>query len=118
MKPKVHRAATAPLITSTTTVTVSATPNAAPPPPPITFNWTENPFKCDGGTRIFGYFVGFSAGETVKYTSVAAAITNVTGTASASGWDVQWYCTSVSSWDLTATGQSSGRTHTITINGW
>ena len=83
----------------------------------ISVTWIENPFRCDGGVRPLGRLTGFLPGERVVYTSPQTGAL-IPGTATASGVaNMQWVCDSATTWQLTATGQRSGRAKTMTVTG-
>ncbi len=80
----------------------------------------ENPFACNGEVRIFGRLSGAEPGEEVAFTSPqASGISN--GVADENGeLPIRWSCDADrigTSWDLTATGVSSGRTVTFSFTG-
>lgn len=95
----------------------------APPPeelPTPTVEINEDPFLCDGGSRVFATLSGFLPGEIVDFASLqASGLTD--GQADASGdLAIQWTCEATDAdtvWELTATGARSGRTVTFTLSG-
>ena len=98
-------------------------PAPAPPPktpaPTITLNLTvtENPFRCDGQSRVFGQLSGALPGETLSYSSVPPqTLTN--GVADSNGdHPLDWQCNPGDSGPdtLTARGLSSGRSGSVTF---
>lgn len=92
----------------------------APTPTDLTVSLVEDPFKCDGETRIFGGLSGAEADEEVAFTSPqASGIRN--GQADADGnLSIRWQCEPAQAgtqWELTATGVESGRSVTFTFTG-
>lgn len=81
---------------------------------------TEDPFSCDGVSRVFGSLSGAEPGEQVGFSSPqASGILN--GTAGDDGnLDIRWQCDADrvgTTWELTATGLTSGRTVTFSFSG-
>jgi hypothetical protein len=102
-------------------------PPTPPPPPPSTTEaprvrivYTEEPFRCDGGSRYFAVLSGFGPGETVLFRSPGIATLNP-GRADGTGeLEVRWRCEpsfAGRTWDVTATGQQTGRSITFRIVG-
>ncbi len=99
-------------VTAPTTTTIA--------PPPLVIDLIENPFKCDGESRIFGGLTGAAPGEQISFTSPqASGILN--GTADAEGaTPIRWQCDPDqvgTTWELTATGVESGRTASFSFTG-
>lgn len=115
--------------TSGKTVTFSVTgvdstgvvePAPGPPPSDLTVSLVEDPFLCDGETRIFGGLSGAEPDEEVAFTSPqATGIRN--GQADADGnLSIRWQCDPTQAgtqWDLTATGVTSGRSVSFSFTG-
>jgi polyisoprenoid-binding protein YceI len=95
----------------------------APPPevlPTPTVQVDEDPFLCDGGSRVFATLSGFLPGEIVDFVSPqGSGLTE--GQADGSGdLPIRWTCGAANAgtvWELTATGARSGRTVTFTVAG-
>ena len=91
-----------------------------PGPSELTVSLIESPFICNGETRIFGGLTGAESNEEVSFTSPqATGIRN--GQADADGsLSIRWQCDATQAgmtWELTATGLTSGRTVTFTFTG-
>ena len=80
----------------------------------------EDPFLCDGGSRVFATLSGFLPDEIVDLVSPQASGLRE-GQADDSGdLPVRWTCGAADAgtvWELTATGARSGRTVTFTVAG-
>ena len=103
-----------------TTTTTSTTTTAAANPKSLDVSFSENPFACDNQRRPFGSVFNASPGETVTF--VADGIGDLLpGTADNSGRvTINWRCQAWhvdTTWKLTATGQTSGRTVTFSFSG-
>lgn len=101
-------------------VDAEATPTPGAEPTALAIVLNENPFACNGEVRIFGRLTGAEPGEEVAFTSPqASAIKN--GVADENGeLPIRWSCTADrvgTSWDLTATGVTSGRAVTFSFSG-
>ncbi|MGH1488101.1 MAG: hypothetical protein ACRBK7_01700 [Acidimicrobiales bacterium] len=99
---------------------VTAPATATTTPPALVVDVIENPFKCNGESRIFGGLTGASPGEQIAFTSPqASGILN--GTADGDGaTSIRWQCDPDqvgTTWELTATGVESGRTVTFSFAG-
>ncbi|MEL6983646.1 MAG: hypothetical protein AAFO29_14560 [Actinomycetota bacterium] len=113
--------------TSTTTPTETTVPEpttttAAPfdPATQLRVTLAEDPFVCDSGTREFALVAGADPNEQVAFTSPQAdGLRN--GTADANGeLPIRWQCEPTqagTTWELTATGVTSGRTVTFIFAG-
>jgi hypothetical protein len=95
----------------------------APPPEELqtpTIQVGENPFLCDGGSRVFATLSGFLPGEVVDFVSPQASGL-AEGQADDSGnLPLRWTCGADDAdtvWELTATGARSGRTVSFTVTG-
>ncbi|MEM9564678.1 MAG: hypothetical protein AAGA93_18800 [Actinomycetota bacterium] len=106
-------------------VTTAPDPDQPVPTQPIdpvelTVELIENPFACDGGTRVFAGLSGLEPNETVAFSSPQSPGLRA-GTADADGnLPVRWQCDADqvgTTWDLTATGETSGRTVTFSFTG-
>ncbi len=89
-------------------------------PAALSVSLVENPFACNGETRIFGGLTGAEPNEQVAFTSPQAS--NISsGTADADGaLNIRWQCDAEqagTTWELTATGATSGRTVTFSFTG-
>ncbi|MGI9598844.1 MAG: hypothetical protein ACR2QK_21950 [Acidimicrobiales bacterium] len=89
-------------------------------PTELTVNLVENPFVCNSETRIFGGLSGADPNETVAFSSPQAS-SILPGTADADGaLPIRWQCDpeqAGTTWELTATGETSGRTVTFSFVG-
>jgi cytoskeletal protein RodZ len=101
---------------------IAAEPTTVPGAPPAALNvvLNENPFACNSEVRVFGRLSGADPGEEIAFTSPQASdIGN--GTADENGErPIRWSCGPErvgTSWDLTATGVTSGRTVTFSFSG-
>jgi hypothetical protein len=114
--------------TSSTTVTTAttvppattATTAAFDPATDLRVTLAEDPFVCDSGTREFALVAGADPNEQVAFTSPQAdGLRN--GTADANGeLPIRWQCEPTqagTTWELTATGVTSGRTVTFIFAG-
>lgn len=91
-----------------------------PGPTELTVSLIESPFICNGETRIFGGLTGAESNEEIAFTSPqASGIRN--GQADADGsLSIRWQCDAAQAgmtWELTATGVTSGRSVTFTFSG-
>ncbi len=86
----------------------------------LAVSFTENPFACDGQSRVFATIANFLPGEFVDFSSPQASALRQ-GQADGSGTlAIRWQCGAGDIdhlWDLTATGASSGKTTTFRISG-
>ncbi|MEM7273781.1 MAG: hypothetical protein AAF547_11925 [Actinomycetota bacterium] len=80
----------------------------------------EDPFRCDGETRIFGGLSGADANEQIAFSSPQSSGIQP-GMADANGeLSIRWNCDASqigTEWQLTATGVTSGRSVTFTFTG-
>ncbi len=80
----------------------------------------EDPFLCDGGTREFALIAGADPNETIAFSSPQTGDLR-SGTADANGeLPIRWQCEPTqagTTWELTATGDTSGRTITFIFAG-
>jgi hypothetical protein len=98
-------------------------PGQAPPPAAtverLTVTLTENPFRCDSGTRELGYVGGAVHGERITFSSPQLGTLN-TGTAGPDGRvPLTWVCQpsdAGSSWQVIARS-ASGATVSFTVTG-
>ncbi len=103
-------------------VTEAADPDEPDPVDPVelTVEVIEDPFACDGGTRVFAGLSGLEPNETVAFSSPQSPGLR-SGTADAEGnLPVRWQCDPEQAgtmWDLTATGETSGRAVTFSFTG-
>ncbi len=81
---------------------------------------TEQPFICDGAKRAFAQLSGGVANEEIAFSSPQTA-NLASGTADASGaLPINWSCTpdqAGTTWELTASGVTSGKTVTFIFSG-
>ncbi len=81
---------------------------------------TEDPFVCNGQAREFGKLSGAEPNEEIGFTSPQATGIS-SGNADANGERaIRWSCTpdqAGTTWELTATGKTSGRTVTVSFTG-
>lgn len=95
-----------------------AAPIVTGPDPVITID--ENPFACDGTSRVFGTISNLVANEFVDFTSPQTGNLRQ-GQADADGrLPVRWSCDAAdvgTTWQVTATGQSSRRPVTFSLTG-
>ena len=100
--------------------TTSITPvPVAPVVSALSVSLTENPFTCDGGSRVFGTVSGALGGESISFTSSPSeSISNVTANSSGVA-SMRWWCNpdEATTWSITARGVSSGRTVTFSLTG-
>ncbi len=86
----------------------------------LTVELVENPFRCDGESRVFGGLAGAEPGEEIAFSSPQATGLSP-GTADDNGeLDIRWQCVPDrvgTTWELTATGVTSGRSVTFTFTG-
>jgi hypothetical protein len=106
---------------------LAGTPDSTILPPPTTVNpnlldvlVTEDPFVCDNVLRPFAQLSGATPNEEIAFNSPQTA--NLTsGTAEADGTlPIRWSCTpdqAGTTWELTATGVTSGKSATISFTG-
>ncbi len=91
-----------------------------PPPLPLSAALTESPFRCDNATRTAATISNATPGEQITLTSPQATGL-ATLTANGSGQaGIGWQCSpygNVWSWQITATGTTSGRSTTFSITG-
>ena len=82
--------------------------------------FTENPFRCDGQGRGFGRITGALPGETVSFWSAQVADLSAGAADAAGELPIRWLCDpqeAGQNWELTATGNTSGRTLTFIVTG-
>ncbi len=103
-----------------TTETTGSTVDPGPEPTALSVELIENPFSCDGGTRVFAGISGAEPNESIAFSSPQSSGLNP-GTADADGnVAVRWVCDPEqvgTTWELTATGETSGRTVTFSFTG-
>ncbi len=89
-------------------------------PPALTVALTENPFACDSTVRPFADLSGAAPNEEVTFSSPQSSGIRP-GTADANGeLTIRWQCDPAqagTTWELTATGATSGSTVTFTFTG-
>lgn len=106
-----------PTETSTTETTLGTT---IPDPDQLQYTITEEPFICDGGTRQFAELRGAAPNEQVEFSSPQSSGL-LPGTADANGvLPIRWQCDpeqAGTTWELTATGVTSGKTVTFIFAG-
>ena len=104
--------------TATTATTAGGATTAAPTA--LVVDLIEEPFRCDGETRVFGGLSGAAPNEQIAFTSPQSSGISP-GTADAEGnLSIRWNCTPDQAgtvWDLTATGETSGRSVSFTLTG-
>ena len=95
----------------------------APPPEDLltpTVRIEEDPFLCDGGSRVFATISGFLPQEVVEFESQQSDDLSA-GRADDNGdLPLRWTCgrdDAGTVWELTATGTRSGRTTSVTLTG-
>ena len=95
-------------------------PDPDPEPTALAVEVIENPFVCDSETRIFAGLSGAEPNEQVAFSSPQSPGLR-SGTADADGnLPIRWNCDpdqAGTMWELTATGETSGRTVTFTFTG-
>lgn len=111
-----------------TTVPGAETTDSTPPasdttvvdPNALRVTVIEDPFVCDGGTREFALIGGADPNESVSFTSPQASGLR-SGEADVNGdLPIRWQCDPAqagTTWELTATGESSGRSVTFEFTG-
>ncbi|MEM7096374.1 MAG: glycoside hydrolase domain-containing protein [Actinomycetota bacterium] len=82
----------------------------------------EDPFVCDGGTRIIGTVDGFGAGEDVEFRSPqidggADGIFSVRTADDLGVVEMKWSCTAPKMWEVSVRGRASNLGATFTIVG-
>ena len=80
----------------------------------------EDPFVCDGGSRVFGSLSGFLADEVVNFSSPQASALKSGQANDAGDLPIRWSCEAADAetvWELTASGAQSGRTVSFTLTG-
>ncbi len=91
-----------------------------PEPTALSVEVIEDPFVCNGETRIFAGLSGAEPNEEVAFSSPQSPGLR-SGTADADGnLPLRWQCDpdqAGTMWELTATGENSGRTVTFTFTG-
>jgi hypothetical protein len=102
------------------TGTTTPVPTTVLDPTQFQITLLEEPFICDGGTRVFAQLAGAAANEEVSFTSPQSA--NIkSGTADAGGGlPIRWQCEpeqAGTTWELTATGVTSGKSATFIFAG-
>jgi hypothetical protein len=104
-------------------VTAGQTTGTAPTgtaPTALVVDIIENPFACDGGTRVFAGLTGAEPNESIAFSSPQSPGLR-SGQADATGaLPIRWQCDPAqagTTWELTATGETSGRTVTFTFTG-
>jgi hypothetical protein len=92
------------------------------PPAPVerlTVTLTENPFRCDGGSRELGYVSGAAPGERITFSSPQLGTLH-TGTAGQDGQaPLNWLCQpsdAGTTWQVIGTGMN-GETVSFTVTG-
>lgn len=102
------------------TITFAIEGLAAPPAPDPTVTLMEDPFVCDGATRVVATIGGFLSGEFVDFTSPEADTLRQGQADDTGALPVRWTCGSDDigrTWDVTATGTTSDRAVTFRITG-
>lgn len=106
-------ATTQPLPSITTTTVIN-------PATQLRVTVAEDPFVCDGGTREFAQISGADPNETIAFSSPQTEGLR-SGQADANGeLPIRWQCDPTqagTTWELTATGETSGRTATFIFAG-
>jgi hypothetical protein len=104
---------------ATGTTTATTGPSTAAPTE-LTVQLTENPFRCDGVTRVFGTLSGATPNEEILFSSPQSSGLS-SGTAGEDGTlPIRWQCDAdqaATVWELTATGATSGRSVTFSLTG-
>ena len=83
---------------------------------------TEDPFVCDGGTRVMGTVTGFVPGEDVDFRSpqINGGLDGIFSTREADGQgtvEMKWSCDEAKVWEVAVSGRSSGFSTTFTVTG-
>lgn len=83
---------------------------------------TEDPFVCDGGTRVMGTVEGFAAGEDVDFRSpqINGGADGIFSTREADDQgivEMKWSCDDAKIWEVAVSGRSTGFSTTFTITG-
>lgn len=83
---------------------------------------TEDPFVCDGGTRVMGTVEGFVAGEEVDFRSpqINGGLDGIFSTREADPQGVvemKWSCDEAKVWEVSVSGRSTGFSTTFTVTG-
>jgi large repetitive protein len=98
----------------------SSKPVPSPPPPVLSLSITENPFICNNTSHKLGTLSGANPGETITFFSSGVSGL-LPGVASAGGTlGLIWDCAPAekgTTWTLTATGSSSGRSGSASFSG-
>ena len=106
--------------TSATTSAPTTATTLRPPPGSLGATLTENPFTCDDGLRPIGTITGALPGETIDFTSPTVGGL-LPGTADGAGnRTIRWQCApgeGGQTWQVTASGRTSGRSVTFGITG-
>ncbi|MGB5758187.1 MAG: hypothetical protein WBM50_14815 [Acidimicrobiales bacterium] len=106
--------------TSSSVTTPTTTPTTVPDPTKLQVEIIEEPFICDGGTRQFAELSGASPNEEVAFSSPQSPGLS-SGTADANGvLPIRWNCEpeqAGTTWELTATGTTSGKSATFIFAG-
>ncbi len=106
--------------TALSTTTTAAGPTTTAGADELAIAFSEQPFGCDGQSRPFAVLSNLSPGESVTFTSPDSSGIRP-GTAADDGTlTIRWQCSSEdvdSTWTVTATGDTSNRSITFTING-
>ncbi len=96
---------------------------ADPPPdntPPPVIRVDEDPFICDGASRLFAGLSGFEPFEVIEFSSSQATSLKAGQADEAGELPIRWTCEAGdagTTWELTATGSRSRRTVSFTVNG-
>ena len=102
------------------TVSFTVTGAEAPASPDPSVSFTENPFRCDGGTRFYATITGFAPREFVDFTSPQTENLRQGQADETGGLPIRWTCDAGQSdqiWDVTATGATSQRSVSFQITG-
>lgn len=110
--------------TSPATPAPTPAPVTVAPPAPgtqsLSIQFHENPYRCDGGTRVFATVSGLQPGEPVTFSSPQVpGLTPGTGDGNGNQ-KLIWYCSPEEAglaWTITATGSWSGRSVTFDVVG-
>jgi hypothetical protein len=83
---------------------------------------TEDPFVCDGGTRVMGTVEGFTAGEDVDFRSpqINGGLDGIFSTREADDQGVvemKWSCDEAKVWEVAVSGRTTGFSATFTVTG-
>ena len=100
------------------TVTFVVTGAPPPPAPDPTVTFTEEPFVCDGATRVFATIDGFAPREFIDFTSPQAEHLRQGQADEDGALQVRWTCDATDvdrTWEITATGATTLRAVTFRL---